>query len=319
VVTTQSSLEPFQSFGTPIALMSLVKQMTTQFETSLRISSKPVPDSASWVDSASIVPTIRVGGVGFSNVTMQQTLSMILLMIQKSHMPHHIVTGNLDHLCQLETDSDFQRAYAGASLVLADGMPIVWMSKLLRSGTQESLPERVAGSDLFWELGRLSQANGLRIFLLGGKPGAADGAKAKLKEKYPDCDICGTYCPPFENFDSSDVQDEIISRVRAASPDILLVAFGAPKQEKWILENKMRLGVPVSIGVGGSFEMACGFSKRAPKIMQRIGLEWAYRLLQDPARLYERYVRKDIPFLMKLLCRTLNESFMNVSGPNVIR
>ncbi len=299
--------------------MSLVKQMTTHFDTPLRLSPKQVSDSASWVDSASIVPTISIGGVGFSNVTMQQTLSMILLMIQKSQVPHHIVTGNLDHLCQLETDIEFQNAYAGASLVLADGMPIVWMSKLLRSRDQDALPERVAGSDLFWELGKLSQANGLRIFLLGGKPGAADGAREKLLEKYPDCDICGTYCPPFENFDSDIVQDEIVKRVRAASPDILLVAFGAPKQEKWILKNKQTIGVPVSIGVGGSFEMACGFSKRAPKIVQSIGMEWAFRLLQDPARLYKRYVQNDIPFLLKLLRRTISESFMQMSGPNTIR
>jgi len=285
-----------------------VKQMSTQLETSLRVTSKPAPQTQTWIDSSSIVPTVRVGGVGFSNVTMKQTLLMILLMIQKSQMPHHIVTGNLDHLCILETDHEFRNAYATASLVLADGMPVVWLSKLIRSQNQTGLPERVAGSDLFWELGKLSQANGVRIFLLGGKPGAADGAKEKLLEMYPDCEICGTYCPSFEDFDSSEVQDEIVREVRAASPDILMVAFGAPKQEKWILANKHRLGVPVSIGVGGSFEMACGFSKRAPKIMQELGLEWAFRLLQDPARLYDRYIRKDIPFLIELLRRTMIET-----------
>jgi N-acetylglucosaminyldiphosphoundecaprenol N-acetyl-beta-D-mannosaminyltransferase len=294
--------------------------MTTQFETSARLSFKQISDSASWPDSASIVPTIQVGGVRFSNVTMQQTLSMILLMIQKSQQPHYIVTGNLDHLCQLEHDQEFRNAYNGASLVLADGMPVVWLSRLFRSSHQDVLPERVAGSDLFWELGNLSQSNGLRVFLLGGKPGAADGAKEKLQAMYPDCDVCGTYCPPFENFDSPDVQDEIVRRVRDASPDILLVAFGAPKQEKWMLRNKHRLGVPVSIGVGGSFEMACGFVKRAPKIMQRIGLEWAYRLLQDPSRLFDRYVRKDIPFLVKLLFRTMSEVLMNkMPHPNAIQ
>lgn len=256
----------------------------------------------------SIVPTVRVGGVGFSSVTMRQTLSMILLMIQKSQQPHHIVTGNLDHLCILETDREFRDAYASASLVLADGMPVVWLSKLIRSQNQPALPERVSGSDLFWELGKLSQTNGVRIFLLGGKPGAADGAKDKLTETYPDCEICGTYCPSFEDFESTEVQDEIVRQVRSASPDVLMVAFGAPKQEKWIMANKHRLGVPVSIGVGGSFEMACGFAKRAPKIMQELGLEWAFRLLQDPARLYERYILKDMPFLIKLLRRTIVET-----------
>lgn len=285
-----------------------VKQMSTQLETSLRVTSKPAPQTQTWIQSMSIVPTVRVGGVGFSSVTMRQTLSMILLMIQKSQQPHHIVTGNLDHLCILETDRDFRDAYASASLVLADGMPVVWLSKLIRSQNQPALPERVSGSDLFWELGKLSQTNGVRIFLLGGKPGAADGAKEKLTETYPDCEICGTYCPSFEDFESTEVQDEIVRQVRSASPDVLMVAFGAPKQEKWIMANKHRLGVPVSIGVGGSFEMACGFAKRAPKIMQELGLEWAFRLLQDPARLYERYILKDMPFLIKLLRRTIVET-----------
>lgn len=285
-----------------------VKQMSTQLETSLRVTSKPAPQTQTWIQSMSIVPTVRVGGVGFSSVTMRQTLSMILLMIQKSQQPHHIVTGNLDHLCILETDRDFRDAYASASLVLADGMPVVWLSKLIRSQNQPALPERVSGSDLFWELGKLSQTNGVRIFLLGGKPGAADGAKAKLIETYPDCEICGTYCPSFEDFESTEVQNEIVRQVRSASPDVLMVAFGAPKQEKWIMANKHRLGVPVSIGVGGSFEMACGFAKRAPKIMQELGLEWAFRLLQDPARLYERYILKDMPFLIKLLRRTIVET-----------
>lgn len=230
---------------------------------------------------------------------------MILLMIQKSHVPHHIVTGNLDHLCILENDKEFQATYSSASLVLADGMPIVWISKLLRESNATALPERVAGSDLFWELGRLSQSHGLRIFLLGGQSGAADGAKEKLEERYPGCEICGTYCPPFETFESREVQDEITRRVRSASPDILMVAFGAPKQEKWICNNKQKLGVPVSIGVGGSFEMACGLAKRAPKIMQRMGLEWAYRLIQDPERLYDRYIRNDIPFLINLIRKTI--------------
>lgn len=285
-----------------------VKQMSTQLETSLRVTSKPAPQTQTWIQSMSIVPTVRVGGVGFSSVTMRQTLSMILLMIQKSQQPHHIVTGNLDHLCILESDREFRDAYASASLVLADGMPVVWLSKLIRSQNQPALPERVSGSDLFWELGKLSQTNGVRIFLLGGKPGAADGAKAKLIETYPDCEICGTYCPSFEDFESTEVQNEIVRQVRSASPDVLMVAFGAPKQEKWIMANKHRLGVPVSIGVGGSFEMACGFAKRAPKIMQELGLEWAFRLLQDPARLYERYILKDMPFLIKLLRRTIVET-----------
>lgn len=292
-------------FGIVVASPSHVKQLSSNFDGNFGVSPATCIDRGPAYRSSSIVSTVTVGDVPFSRVTMQETTSLILLMIQKSNVPHHVVTGNLDHLYRLQSDADFKRSYEAASLVLADGMPIVWLSKILRLNGSDELSERVAGSDLFWELGRISQSHGVRIFLLGGVEGAADGAKKALEKAYPGCDICGTYCPPFETFNTQEEQDEILRRVRAASPDILLVAFGAPKQEKWIHANKHLLGVPVSIGVGGSFEMACGIARRAPKIYQQLGLEWAYRLMQDPARLYDRYVRHDLPFLATLLFKTV--------------
>ena len=294
-----------RGFGMVVASPTHVKQLTSQFDADFGNSQAVRVNNEMTYKSSSIVPTVTVGDVPFSRVTMQETTALILLMIQKSQVPHHVVTGNLDHLYRLQKDTEFQSAYEAASLVLADGMPIVWLSKILRLNGSDELTERVAGSDLFWELGRISQTHGIRIFLLGGVEGAADGAKEALEKAYPGCDICGTYCPPFETFNTQEEQDEILRRVRAASPDVLLVAFGAPKQEKWINANKLRLGVPVSIGVGGSFEMACGIARRAPKIYQQLGLEWAYRLMQDPARLYDRYVRHDLPFLAKLLTKTI--------------
>lgn len=294
-------------FGMVVASPSDVKQLSSYFDGNFGESPAVCINPTTAYKSSSIVSTVTVGDVPFSRVTMQETTALILLMIQKSNVPHHVVTGNLDHLYRLQSDVEFKSAYEGASLVLADGMPIVWLSRILRLNGSDELAERVAGSDLFWELGRISQSHGIRIFLLGGVEGAADGAKEALEKAYPGCDICGTYCPPFETFNTQEEQDEILRRVRAASPDVLLVAFGAPKQEKWILANKHRLGVPVSIGVGGSFEMACGIARRAPKIYQQLGLEWAYRLMQDPARLYDRYVRHDLPFLATLLVKTIGD------------
>ena len=292
-------------YGMVVASPISVKQLSSYFDVNFGESPAVCinPDPA--YKSSSIVSTVTVGDVPFSRVSMKEATALILLMIQKSNSPHHIVTGNLDHLYRLQTDFEFKKAYETASLVLADGMPIVWLSRILRLNGGDELTERVAGSDLFWELGRISQSHGVRIFLLGGVEGAADGAKEALEKAYPGCDVCGTYCPPFEKFNTQEEQDEILRRVRAASPDVLLVAFGAPKQEKWIEANKHHLGVPVSIGVGGSFEMACGIARRAPKIYQQLGLEWAFRLVQDPARLYDRYVRRDLPFLVKLLIRTV--------------
>jgi len=253
------------------------------------------------------VPCVKVGYASFSAVTMQQTVSLISLFVQKGNAPQHIVTGNLDHLYRLEHDEEFRDVYGSASLVLPDGMPVVWLSRLFRKTGQPVLPERVAGSDLLFELAKSSSISGIRLFLLGGANGAADGTREVLEARYPGCVICGTYCPPRDVFDTQEEQARIRNIVRAANPDVLLVAFGAPKQEKWILSNKAALGVPVLLGVGGSFEMATGQVVRAPKIVQKIGMEWAFRMFQDPGRLCRRYIGNDLPFLFRLLLRTMQE------------
>jgi len=253
------------------------------------------------------VPGIKVGDACFSAVTMQDAVSLISLLIQKGNAPHHIVTGNLDHLYRLEHDVEFQDVYRSASLVLPDGMPVVWLSRLFRKSGEQGLPERVAGSDLLFELAKLSSSAGMRLFLLGGETGAADGTRTVLEERYPGCQICGTYCPPRGIFNTPEEQERIRKIVRAANPDVLLVAFGAPKQEKWILRNKALLGVPVLIGVGGSFEMASGKVTRAPIVIQKLGMEWAFRMVQDPSRLWRRYIGNDLPFLFRLLLRTIRE------------
>jgi N-acetylglucosaminyldiphosphoundecaprenol N-acetyl-beta-D-mannosaminyltransferase len=134
-------------------------------------------------------------------------------------------------------------------------------------------------------------------------PGAADAAARIIRERYPKAQICGTYCPPHETFATDAEQAKIGDIIREAAPDVLLVGLGAPKQEKWIAANKQRLGVPVSIGVGGSFEMAAGIVQRAPLSVQKFGMEWAYRLVQDPSRLWRRYLRDDLPFLALTVLR----------------
>ena len=235
----------------------------------------------------------------FDNVTMTEAVEHILQMVHKTDAPQHVCTGNLDHLALLKNDAEFRAIYSSAALVLADGMPIVWLSQL-RPDTAK-LAERVAGSDLLLELCRASAWTGLKLFFLGGFPGAADAAKTILEERFPGVQICGTYCPPKETFDTPEEQDKIAQILREANPDVLLVGLGAPKQEKWIARHKMQLGVPVSIGVGGSFEMAAGMVLRAPRLIQRTGMEWAWRLLQDPKRLYGRYIGRDLPLLMQLV------------------
>lgn len=262
------------------------------------------------------ISNVKVGDALFSAVTMHDTVALISLLIQKGNAPHHIVTGNLDHLYRLERDEEFRDVYRSASLVLPDGMPVVWLSRLFKSAGESGLPERVAGSDLLFELAKLSSLTGIRLFLLGGESGAADGTRAVLEQRFPGCQICGTYCPPKETFDTFEEQEHIRKIVRAANPDVLLVALGAPKQEKWIFRNKYVLGVPVSMGVGGSFEMASGTVARAPKWLQHLGMEWGFRMLQDPKRLWKRYVGNDLPFLVRLLLRT---SLTKLVHPSVVR
>lgn len=243
----------------------------------------------------------RVGGIRFDRVTMQETCAIAEAFARQRVHPRYICTGNLDHLRIAELDSEFAEAYDRADLVVADGMPVVWLSKL----SSDPLPERVAGSDLVWEIGRLSAECDLRVFLLGGEPGSAASAAAVLERKYPGANIVGYYCPPHDKFETAEEQLRIRTMVRSSRPDILLVAFGAPKQEKWIRKNLLELNVPLTVGVGGSFEMIAGTRKRAPKIVQKIGMEWFWRLAQEPRRLFDRYVVKGIPFFMRVLMSEL--------------
>lgn len=243
---------------------------------------------------------VDIDGLLFDDVTTGEATARIVELARLRDRPRFVCTGNLDHLAIAAEDREFKAAYEAADLVVADGAPVVWLSKL--GGTP--LKERVAGSDLFWTLGKASAESGVTLFFLGGVEGAAEAAKAELERRYPGAKIVGTYCPPFATFGTQEEQDRIRDEVKRAKPDILLVAFGAPKQEKWIARNKDRLGVPVAIGVGGSFEMASGMLKRAPVWMQRSGLEWAYRFAQQPRRLFDRYIVRDVPHLAKAAART---------------
>ena len=243
-----------------------------------------------------------VSNVLFDNVGMEEAVARIVRMTQKTDRPRYVCTGNLDHLVLLQKDAEFRGIYAEADLVLADGAPVVWLSRL--PGGQP-LQERVTGSDLFWELARASASTGVRLFFLGGQPGAADRAADAVRRRHPSAQVCGTDCPDFAAFDTPAEQARIRAVIAEAQPDILLVGLGAPKQEKWIHAHKEEIGVPVLIGVGGTFEMAGGVVKRAPLWMQRTGCEWAYRLCQEPRRLWRRYLVNDLPFLATLLFQTL--------------
>ena len=216
-----------------------------------------------------------------------------------------IVTSNVDHLRKYQRDPAFRRLVASADVRVADGMPLVWASRV--QGTP--LPERVAGSNLMPLLCAAAAAWRRSVYLLGGDPGTADLAAALLRDRHPELVVAGTYCPPF-GFEKDEACLESIRRkLEASKADIVFVALGAPKQEIFIDRNRHVLPRSWWIGVGISFSFLCGRVKRAPVWMQRCGLEWFHRLLQEPGKLTRRYLLDDAPFAVALLGSSLRRRF----------
>ena len=188
-----------------------------------------------------------------------------------------------------------------ADLVVADGAPLVWASRL--QGT--ALPERVAGSSLVWTMSEAAAARGGSVFLLGGDPGTAEAAGAVLAERYPGLRIAGTYCPPMGFEDDPAEMDRITRQLANSEADLVYVALGSPKQERLI--RRLRREHPEVLpgawwmGVGISLSFICGQVRRAPVWVQKLGLEWGHRLVQEPRRLARRYLVDGIPFAVVLL------------------
>lgn len=237
---------------------------------------------------------VAILGVAVDNLTMDEVLAAVEAEIREGGF-HQIATANVDFLIKSIHDEELYETLARCDLVLADGMPLVWASRLLGTG----LKERVTGADLVPQLARLSAQCGYRLYLLGADEESSAGTAAWMEKTYPGVCIAGRYCPkhlPLEEMD----HEEILSRIELAKPDILLVAFGNPKQEKWLTMHRHRLEVPVCIGVGGSFDFLSGRLSRAPGWMQKSGLEWIYRTIQEPSRLAKRYL-SNIVGLMRYL------------------
>lgn len=225
-------------------------------------------------------------GVPVDDLNMQETLARIDHFVEtgrRTGRTHQVVTVNADFVVNAIKDPEVRFILQEADLATADGMPIVWGARLL--GVQ--LPDRVAGADMVPLLAERAAQKGHSIFLLGAAPGVAEQAAQLLCERYPELKIAGILAPPYAPV--LDMEHQLVEAVKAAEPDILLVAFGNPKQEKWIAMHRHELGVPVMIGVGGSLDFLTGTTRRAPRWMQRMGLEWLHRMLQDPGRLWRRY------------------------------
>jgi N-acetylglucosaminyldiphosphoundecaprenol N-acetyl-beta-D-mannosaminyltransferase len=239
-----------------------------------------------------LVETVALMGVPVSNVTMDEAIEFIDASIRRGGF-HQVATANVDFLKNAIEDPDMQQILFGCDLVVPDGMPLLWVSRLLNC----PLRERVCGVDMVPRLAELAVRRGYRIFLLGAKESVSRKAAENLREIYPDLEICGRYSPHLSTIENMD-HEQILRRIDAARPDILLVAFGNPKQEKWISMHRDRLAVPACIGIGGTLDFIAGVIPRAPTWMRGLGLEWFYRCSQEPLRLTTRYFSNAIALAM---------------------
>ena len=230
-----------------------------------------------------LAPPIVMMGVPFDQVSVEQTLGIVREMIEEGR-PHLLATANVDFLAQVQEDEGLRRILVDADLVVCDGTPLVWMSRLLG----DALPERVAGSDLVPLLLDLAAGQGYRVYFLGGRDEVLGTALEKIRERWPALEVAGMYSPPFAPLEQMDHAD-ICRRIREARADMLFVSFGCPKQEKWLARNYREAGVPVAVGVGATIDFLAGAVKRAPVWMRKTGLEWFYRVMQEPKRLAGRY------------------------------
>ncbi|HEY1376701.1 MAG TPA: WecB/TagA/CpsF family glycosyltransferase [Gemmataceae bacterium] len=244
-------------------------------------------------DASEPPPPVEVWGLPLAPLTLPETVALIDRWVA-DRTPRYVITANVHYAMLAANDPRLGPVTRGAALVLADGMPLVWAAR-------GRLPERVAGSDLVPALCRQAADRGHRVFLLGAAPGVAEQAAANLRERFPGVTVAGTLAPPFRDLSAAET-DELIRTVRDARPDLLFVAFGQPKGELWVAEHYRALGAPVTMQVGATLDFLAGRVSRAPRWVQRVGLEWAYRLLREPRRLAGRYLSNGL-FVARMVVR----------------
>jgi N-acetylglucosaminyldiphosphoundecaprenol N-acetyl-beta-D-mannosaminyltransferase len=243
---------------------------------------------------------ILLMGIPIDPVTEDEVLSRIIGDLNEGR-GGWVVTPNLDQMRLLNERPNLLGIASEASLIIADGMPVVWASRL--QGTP--LPARVPGSDLMCSLTAAAARIGASIFLLGGSPGAAEGAAKILARENPSLRIAGMLCPPMGFERDPEMVDGICEAVIETQPDIVYSCLGFPKQEWMINQLRARLPRTWFLGVGGSLSMVAGELPRAPKWMQRSGLEWLHRMALEPRRLFRRYIVQDVPFALRLFGHAL--------------
>lgn len=262
------------------------------------------------MDTDSAVRTVSLMGLDVAAVSERDTIDYVLDGIEQQR-GGWIETVNLDILRQWRSSAEIRELFATVDLVVADGMPLVWAGELQGS----PLPERVAGSSLILSLTAAAADAGASVFLLGGNPGTADAAVAQLAQVSPQLRVAGTLCPPFGFEHDPGWLDHIEQLLDERAPDIVYVGLGCPKQERLIFELRRRFPSTWFISSGVSFSFVAGEISRAPATMQLLGLEWLHRLVQEPRRLYRRYLFHGMPFLAHLLLSAMAVRFGLAARP----
>lgn len=251
------------------------------------------------------IGTVEILGVQVHNMSMDEALDLMDSFIASRRGAHLICTPNADHIVQCQADDDFRRIVNTAHLVVPDGMAIVYASRWL--GTP--LKGNVGGRLLFVKFCERAASKGYRVFLLGAAPGVADAAAAVLATRFPGLQIAGTYSPPFSGVFDQAENSRILDMINSSSADALFVALGTPKQEKWLWHHLAELKVGVCVGVGYAFDVVSSRFKEPPIWMTRVGLEWFYRLLREPKRLWRRYLVNGARFATLVLAARLRGRF----------
>ncbi|GAA5510141.1 N-acetylglucosaminyldiphosphoundecaprenol N-acetyl-beta-D-mannosaminyltransferase [Novipirellula caenicola] len=274
-------------FGIPVAVPAMNEPRNPSDSAAAATVPQPAPPLPDRIRS-------EVWDVPFDHLTLAEAVDWIECLVQR-RVPSYVITANLNYCMLHHRDPAVGAITDDADLILADGQPIVLRSRLSKA----PIPERVAGSEMIYHLAERCSDNGWGIYFLGGEEGVAAQCANKLQTMYPGLKISGVESPPFRQLSERE-QHEQDQRIKKSGAAILLVAFGQPKGEKWIHENYKRLGIPVSIQLGASFDFIAGTAKRAPMAWQKIGMEWAYRMCSDPKRLVPRYA-KNATFLLGAL------------------
>ena len=240
---------------------------------------------------------IQIGEALVHSCQFEEALDAITRIAVEGGPPSYVVTPNAQHIVLLAGDRYLRQIYSEAALVLPDGISLVHASRLLGG----RIPCRVTGVDLFEALCARAAFEGLSVFLLGGRPGSAERTAMNLQSRYSGLIVSGICCPPFGFEKDESQQRKVEDCILAAKPDLLFVGLGAPKQEYWMHRYARTLGVPVSMGVGGSFEMVGGAVRRAPAWIRNLGCEWLHRLLSEPNRMWRRYLIGNLQFVFIVL------------------